>query len=178
MKFFERLLLVVYALVLVALSLLALIMAAGWTTPIDYLQFAFSHTNTRWAVGIVSALLLLVGLNLLFVNFHRRPGLPSVVHHTELGEIRVSITALENLVHRAARKVAGVKEIKPRIRPTGEGVMVLLEAVFLPDQNIPEISQQLQQQVKDYLQEAAGLDIIEVKVMVQNVSHEAKVRVE
>jgi len=56
--------------------------------------------------------------------------------------------------------------------------MVLLEAVFLPDQNIPEISQQLQQQVKDYLQEAAGLDIIEVKVMVQNVSHEAKVRVE
>ncbi|MBO8168197.1 MAG: alkaline shock response membrane anchor protein AmaP [Thermoanaerobacteraceae bacterium] len=178
MKLFERVLLAVYALVLVALSLLALIMAAGWTTPIDYMQYAFNNTNTRWIIGVVSALLLLIGLNLFFSNFHRKSVLPSVVHHTRLGEVRVSLTALENLVHRASRQVSGVKEIKPRIRPSEEGIIVLIQAVLLPDQNIPETSQQLQQQVKDYLQQAAGLDVVEVKVMVQNVSHEAKVRVE
>jgi len=178
MKLFDRVLLAVYSLVLVAVSLLALMMAAGWTTPIDYIELYFTHTESRWVIGIVAALLLLIGLNLFFSNFQRRPVIPSVTQHTQFGEVRLSITALESLVHRASRKIAGVKEIKPRVRPGSEGVTVLIQAILLPDQSIPEVSEQLQQQVKEYLQEAAGLDVVEVKVLVQNVSHEAKVRVE
>ncbi|WP_366922482.1 alkaline shock response membrane anchor protein AmaP [Metallumcola ferriviriculae] len=179
MKLFDRVLLAVYSLVLVALSLLALMMAAGWTTPINYMEIYFNHLQSRWIIGITAALLLLVGLNLFFSNFQRRRTVPAAVsHHTQFGEVRLSITALENLVHRASRKIAGVKEINPRVRPGSDGVTVLIQAILLPDQSIPKVSEQLQQQVKDYLQEAAGLDVAEIKVVVQNVSHEGKVRVE
>jgi uncharacterized alkaline shock family protein YloU len=99
-----------------------------------------------------------------------------MVKANPLGQIHITVEALENMVLKTGYQIAGIKELKPRIILADNGTTVVLKAIVFSDLNIPEITDKLQLKVKDYLAEVAGIEVREVKVLVTNITGEGKAR--
>lgn len=178
MKAFNRFLVIIFSLLMGTISLVTLFMALGWTTPLDYLNDAFHSFNNRWVIGITSVLVFLAALNLVLTGLLRSPVTHTKIAHNETGEVSITIPAVEALVKKAAFQIKGVREVKPLIRCTPEGIAVFMKTGMQPGTVIPQSAQELQEVVKGYLEQTAGLQVVEIKVLITHVSQETKSRVD
>ncbi|MFU2158433.1 alkaline shock response membrane anchor protein AmaP [Caldisericum sp. AR60] len=101
-----------------------------------------------------------------------------IVQYGELGEMGISLNTIEDLVVRAANQVNGVKEVKPRIKISQDSTSIILNVIILPDNNIPELMQNLQQTVNKYILETAGLKVSDVKIHIKSIYGSKTRRVE
>ena len=88
----------------------------------------------------------------------------SITQIAALGEIRISFKAVESLVTRAAYKVRDIRDIKVRIRQMEHGLVIFLQALAMPDRNIPQVTAELQEVVKEYVENATSSRVAEVRV--------------
>ncbi|MGI6685069.1 MAG: alkaline shock response membrane anchor protein AmaP [Bacillota bacterium] len=178
MKIFNRLLVVIFSLLIGTISLVTLFMALGWTIPLDYLNQVFYSINNRWIIGITSGLILLGAANLIFSSLMKNPTTYTNIANSDHGDISITIPAVEALVKKAAFQIRGVKEVKPVIKCTPQGIAVFIKTSMQPGTVIPEAAQELQTVVKGYLEETAGIQVVEVRVLITHVFQEAKSRVD
>ena len=121
----------------------------------------------------IFALLFVLSLLMLVMQFSgsKKDALPrSVLLPSEEGEVRVSLGAIDTLVKQSAGQVKGVKEIKTSFSKLEAGLGIQIRAVVSADQSIPELSSQVQKDVREHVLNIAGVDIDEVKVMVETVA--------
>lgn len=159
-----------------ALSLITVFMAFGWTGPLDYLNWYFNSLSNRWVVGICAVAAFIAGLVILFYQISARPPVGTHILGTEQGEVSISLTALETMVKKAAFQIHGVREVKPLIKIIPAGVAVLIKTALVPGTVVPEAAQEIQTGVKTFLEKMAGLNVVEVKVLVTEVAQENKGR--
>jgi len=93
-----------------------------------------------------------------------------VVHDTEMGEVRISLVAVRNLVKRVVSKVPGVKNVKAGVSLGEEGLRVALELRVGMDANVPELADKLQKAVSSYVWDVAGISVESVTVSIADVS--------
>lgn len=96
----------------------------------------------------------------------------TIVSYTEIGEIRISFKAVENMVLTASRKVKGIREVNTRIDSVEQGIVIYMRIKVLPDIPIPSLVNDLQARVKEYVQEISGSNVAEIKVLVENIAQE------
>ncbi|HHX50475.1 MAG TPA: alkaline shock response membrane anchor protein AmaP [Clostridia bacterium] len=178
MKLYERVLFAIYSLIIIACSLMVLLIALGWQEPLISFQALLAENQTRWLLALGAALVMLIALKLFFDGFRREPSRKALVESGELGQVQISVTAIEHMVKKAAMKIKGVREVKPKIRCIPEGVAVLLQVQVTPDLNIPQTTADIQNEVRDYLENTAGLKLLEAKVLVDHITKDLKNRVE
>lgn len=140
-----------------------------------------ANIESRVEYVALFALLFLLSLWLFvaqFVSGKRDPMPRSVVLQAEEGEVRISLIAIETLVKQAADQIKGVREIKTSFFTKDEGLGVYIRATVTAEGSIPELSAQIQQVVRDHVLRIAGINIEEVRVLVENVSTSSRNRVE
>ena len=96
-------------------------------------------------------LILLVGVALLAFSMQgtkRKEG-GTIVSFTEIGEVRISFKAIENMVLTASRKVKGIREVNTRIDYIEQGLVIYIRIKSLPDITIPSLTDELQNRDKD-----------------------------
>lgn len=178
MRMRDRLMVVIYSLVFISLAGLVIAVATGWTVPMAMIEAVLANTAGRWQVGIGAALVGLAGLVVLLTGWRQPLLTQSLVQTNELGQTKISLQAIENIVLRAARQIKGVREVKPRIKITAEGVNISLQTMLLPDFPVPSVATELQQTVVQQLQQLAGLTVLHTDIIVDNLAPEVKTRVE
>ncbi len=174
MDLFDRVVLTLYTLFLALFSLTMLLVSAGWSYPLDRLNWSLSTASGRWGTGVVSAVLLVASLRLLYFGFRKRRGVQTVVHETSMGEVRISLDAVEDLVRRVGRQVQGVREIKPVVTSEQSGLSVVVRTCVSPDVSIPQVSEELQTTVRNYVKNVVGATVSEVRVFVGGITTEPK----
>jgi uncharacterized alkaline shock family protein YloU len=102
----------------------------------------------------------------------------TLIKNTELGMIRVSINTLDTLVQKAVRGFQEVKDVRSLVVPDPDGIRVRLNIQLMPDINIPEISQSVQNKVKEYVESTAGIIVKEVYIYIDNLTVLQRSRVE
>lgn len=174
-----RFLSVIFALLAIIFAGLVLSLVLGWMIPQQYLQSLLLISDNRWIIGIVSGLVILLALGLI-VAAGRGPRhyRELMIQDTGLGRVDISVPALEDLIRRASRQVREIREIRPLLRYEKDGVVVSLHLNVSPEAKLPVISQEVQEAVKNYLEEKAGIHVIQVQVLVASVSFESRTRVE
>lgn len=171
MKFFDRVLLSLYSLGIILILLLAGLSAAGWTTPVEWLRIALLHTNYRLILGVTALVYFALSVRFLFLALSSaKPPAQAVVQETGMGQVRVSVDALENMVRRVTAQIKGVREVNPRVACMPEGVSVFLHVSMAPETNIPGTSDEIQQKVGAYIEEIAGIKVQAVKILVNSIS--------
>lgn len=122
------------------------------------------------AVMVVYGVLVLVfALKLLFSGNKEHTPPFCLVKTTELGVIRVSTSTLNSLTLKAVRSFQEVKEVKSLVLTDMEQVRIRLRLLVMPGANIPELTQNIQTEVKKYVEEHAGIIVNEVMVLVDNL---------
>lgn len=172
-----RFLLGVFSLIIAIFAILFLALAVGWRLPLAYIDAFLAVSANRWGIGIISGFVLLMSLQLLVVSLRTRREREVIVQETGLGRIEITAPALENLIRRAARQIREIREVRPILRYSRDGLHVFLRLGVSPEANIPVVSQDVQQVIRDYLEEKAGIRPYQIQVLIESVSFEARARV-
>lgn len=173
---FDRVLLAVYTFFLTMIFILFSAIILGWTAPLFLIKDIFYPGKPEyfWPLMI---LLILAGVRLFWVSLYRTRGRHVVLAESALGQIRVSLSAVEHLVEKVVSQIKGVREVKSRLVSVPQGIGIRVRASVTPDINVPEVSVEIQNAVKDRVFEVTGLIVKNIKVSVENISAQ-KTRVE
>ena len=131
--------------------------------------------GARTPVAVLLTLLLAIALcsfgvcGLLMLSNKRagkRKGF--VMQKSENGVIGVAIKSIEGLVQTCIRQHEVVKSAEIAVVERKDGIIVLLDIKEVAGVNIPLAVGALQKQIKQYVNECTGVDVHEVRVMVEN----------
>ncbi|HHY91728.1 MAG TPA: alkaline shock response membrane anchor protein AmaP [Firmicutes bacterium] len=131
----------------------------------------------RWQTGVAALLVLLMAVRLAYVALPWRREGQILVLSSELGEVSIALTAIENLVQRTATQVAGVKDVRSTVRAKPEGVSVGLLAWVGSEVNVPTLSAELQKAVGQRLQEVIGLKAAAIRVAIKDIGADKRLTV-
>lgn len=175
MDAFNRLLIVVLALAVVASAVVIFLVAAdisrpsamapdGWLQ--DQLREIDRLGGDRKAASIASAVAAgVVAVVLLILQ-----ALPLVraeklvvadIGGKDFGIYRDSI---ESLIERAGVEIEGVTAVRSALRQTPEGLRINCLAMLEPSAKMPEVGAELQTKVKDVVESMAGVTVAEVRM--------------
>ena len=122
--------------------------------------------------GILAVILLLLALYLIVLVTRHEPN-KFIVYERELGAVKISADCVQGLIIEAARELPGLEDVIAKITDVEEPKVSLKIRVY-PDYNIPQLSEELQQSVKDYVENTVGVTIREVEVSVVGISNKAE----
>jgi uncharacterized alkaline shock family protein YloU len=172
---YDRILLALFTLTMAFISALFVIMAAtGWLLPLYRVQDWLSIDNGRWIIGILAGLSLVVSLRFLYFGSRKDRPEQAILHETDMGEVRISLSAVENLVTKVAKSLKGVRDVRAGVYQTQGGIGVRIRGVVSPEVNVPDTARLIQQAVTDYTKNVVGVEVTEVKVVVQNITNESR----
>lgn len=175
MGIFDRIILSIYTFFLAFLSI-GVILLALQLIPVDVVWTGLSRIYGQWEASLVGAVFLLVSVRLLLAGIRSRRGKSMVIHHTEMGDVQVSLRAVENLVEKTARHIHGVRGVNVDVTQGDHGLKVGIKAVVSLESNIPTVTAEMQAAVHKYIKNTVGVDLADVKIVVENISNEFKAR--
>ncbi|MCL6635088.1 MAG: alkaline shock response membrane anchor protein AmaP [Peptococcaceae bacterium] len=169
MASFDRALLAVYSFFVTVLFVLFAAVMLGWPAPVVLLRDLFypGRPEVFWPL---LAFLILAGGRLFWTSLRRPRGRHVVLAESALGRIKVSLHAVESLVEKVVSQISGVREVRPRMVPAPQGVGIQLRVAVTPDVNVPELSVEIQNRVKERVFEVTGISISTVQVSVENIT--------
>ena len=145
-----------------------------WVEPQRWLEETLSVPRGRMVLGMVGALFFLASVRLIVAAWMRRAGGQPVVHQLDLGDVRISLDAVENLVRKIAGSVKGVRDVKAMVTHKKDGLHAVLSGTISPEVSIPEISEEIQSAVRQYVKRVVGVELTEVRLDVENIANEGR----
>lgn len=130
-----------------------------------------SHILFMVGGGVV---VLLVGILCLRVALRRSKRKGFVVQTTDVGELSISIRAIEDLVNKCVAKHDELHVSSTTLDNSRGGLTIGLRVGLATGVNIPLAVNALQKQIKQYVTACSGVDVQEVKVQVEATSAKAK----
>lgn len=172
MNLFDRFILTIYSFALIVLSCIMIVATSGWFAPEvfrPYIDQMLAGTNLAYL--IVAILFLIVSLRFFFSSFRsRKPKADrGIRQRTDLGEINITIPTIQAIAERAARQVKGIRDLKTAVKVLDSGTMISLRVSVDGETPFPELTNQLQSEVKEQVERITGLLITEVAVVVTEV---------
>ncbi|MGI6129929.1 MAG: alkaline shock response membrane anchor protein AmaP [bacterium] len=169
----DRLLLLVLSIILVSIAAGTVLLGfnlgpATSTMALLFKRFVYGRLEAVLIGGVV----IVFALRLIYLSLagRRQPGV--LVARSELGEVSITLPAVENLVKRSVGQVDGVREVRPIVRAQTDGVTVKLKAWVEKDFNVPELAVQIQETLRSHLKEVVGLNATTINVEVQDIGSE------
>ncbi len=155
---------------LIAIAVLVASVAFEWGTTGDALiQMVYWLKENPWGSAIIAIVLIAVGLALFFLPKPKRFDDPAFQTSSKFGEVRVTYEAIGEIVKRSALAVAGVRHVETHLRNRENALEISIVSQLDPGAVIPEVSEQIQAQVKEEVEKTTGITIAEVKVLVRSV---------
>lgn len=175
MNIFFRVLLAFYAFCLAVISAIAMYMAVqvdSYRGVFDFLTESIFRSETpgpRIATFLVALVFFVLSIMFLLSGVKSSKDKKAVSKYTNIGEVRISLNSIENISINAARKAAGVKDTRTDVKRQEDGVSVTVRLVVMPDLSIPAISEDVQMRVKKSVEESSGIQVKDVRVIVDSI---------
>lgn len=171
MNLFDRLIFTVYSLFMTLLFILFSAVMLGWTAPLVLLRDVFypGRPEVFWPL---MAVIIIIGIRLFWVSIYRakKSSHHVVLAENALGQVNLSLSAVEDLANKVAGKIHGVREISSQMVAVPQGVGLKIQASVTPDINVPNASAEIQNMIKEKVFEITGLQVSSVEVHIQSIS--------
>lgn len=163
---FDRGLLALYSLALTIALILAVLILAGWPPPGVNPDLLWQRPDVTFTL---LGLFILAGAYLFWTAVRPRKK-QSIVHEGALGQVRIALTAIEELVEKVVAQQAGVREVKARVVTVAAGIGINVRVAVTPDVSVPEISGLIQEQVRQKVLAVTGVSVQEVRLLVSSIT--------
>lgn len=175
MNLFFRILLAIYAFCLAIISAVCVAM----TLKNDILDSIYYYLSdvvlvsnyTRLTMLVISLVFFVLSITFLLSGFKSGKDKKAVSKHTNIGEIKISLNSIENIALTASKKLQGIKATRAFVTREDENVSITIKMSVHPDVNIPELSGQMQQEVKSAVENSSGVKVNDIKVVVESIGH-------
>ncbi len=184
MGIINRVLLFFYTIGIALLSLGAALFCLQ-VVPAAYVWNEFLYLSGRWETGAVALVMFLVSIQLFGLTFSSgkktRYDKEAVVIHGAMGDVRIAIEAIKNLVDKTARSVHGVRDVKERVTaevskssPAADPVVhIKLRVILGQENNAAAVSDEIQKKIREQLTNFVGLRDVDIEITVENIANTA-----
>ncbi len=170
MSILDRILLVLLTLGSLAVAVLLLLLGAGVLGSWPSIVITDAATYPMYTI-IVAVVFGLFALRFLFYRW-ARPQEDYIMLPGDHGFIRISFETIRQLSNRTGKSVRGVQEFDTRVRNGQAGVLLAVRVRVMPDIDITQMSAEIQQAVKGYVEQTAGVTVERITVnVVELASH-------
>lgn len=174
---FDRIMLSLYTLAVAAITLMVfgayLVFPPGWNAA------ELGAFLTRWEAIPVAAFFFIFSVRFLLSGIRKeRPSRATITHHSDLGDVRIAVSAVKNLAQKAAQSVRGVGSAKVKVELGESGLTIHADVSTTPDSSIPAITALLQDTLKRHVEASTGVTVVAVKVLVVEMAPASRVRVQ
>lgn len=167
LRFGKRLLTGIAGLLILLFGVYLLIVATGLFTPRIDLVVEAAPLWQRVALIVGAVLLCALGVAEMGILFHRRRDKGFVMQHTELGDMSISMNALDTMVCKCVEQHKELCVKSTTIDRAKEGIDIEIRILLETGVNIPLTVNALQKQIKQYITSCSGVEVNTVKVLVE-----------
>ncbi len=179
MSIIDRIILMLYTVCSAIISILFILM------PFDRINF-LSENNIVNFIGLIknNYIYSVVGLAFLIVSIrffslaikgnNSKEKESYLIRHTDYGEVKISSQTIVGLIESVANKFSGISSIRPGVN-IEEGILsIYIKGEVLPEVNIPDVSTELQSQIKEHVEKCTGAQVNDIKVQITSVTTPAR----
>ncbi len=178
MGIIDRIVLSIYTFCLAIFSGLMILVAIApeWLQVHVWLEELLLTGRGRVIMGLVGGAFFVVSVRLIVFAFSRQGGGQPVIYESSMGEVHISLEAVESLVKKTARSVKGVRDMKAVITHAEDGLRAHLTGTVSPEISIPEVSEEIQSAVRQYVKRVVGVEMAEVRIDIENIATDGRTR--
>lgn len=169
----KRLILFVYW--LASLIVLAMLVIPQYANiALSYVKDLIPAAYTEYAVIALLSIYLLLGLSVLCMVFKRSKAKRSdrgfiTVDSADSGKVRISISAIEQMVKQAAHTVSDIADMKISISNADDAIDIGLNVTMISGSHVPTVTLNLQRAIRQYVEMNSGVAVRSVSVSIQSV---------
>lgn len=124
----------------------------------DLLFYTQTSLSTRVIIGLCGVLLILISFSFAQLILGRLQREKTIAFNNPTGQVTISLAAVEDLIKRTTSGIAEIKEARPDVIAGKKGIEVNLRLILKSEANIPELTNQLQDLIKNKIQEILGIE--------------------
>jgi hypothetical protein len=182
MNVFNRIVVILLAAVLFIGAVLILLITFGAVTPQQILpagtantvlgqwieSFARMQPNATLLTTVIAVLVILVSLWILYLELRPKPQ-PDVIRIREdgLGTVTVRTESVHDLILHTASTMPDVLQVHSRIARGPDGVNIHCRTSLTPEANVPQVTTELQERIKQAVERYLGMNVANVAVDAQ-----------
>ncbi|MDD4834380.1 MAG: alkaline shock response membrane anchor protein AmaP [Lutispora sp.] len=178
MNILDRLLLFIFS-VIVAISSFVFVFLPLPFLPTQYREALHRFIFESNGIALISIILLMLSLRFIFkttatgINAYNY-----ISKETDMGEIRISFNTIKALSLSSIRNIDGIKDAKAQVDNTEGELSILITVGFIGGTKIPEVSKEIQRNVKELIEGTTEIRVKEVVVFVDETNNSNKRRVD
>ena len=172
MKIAYRSLVFVMTIIIMFVSIVLAFYAFGFAQQ-NFLPALFENMYLEWEYGVLFLIIFLASSVILypFFNIEKRYK-KTLINSTELGDVNITLGAIDNLVKKVVKKREGIFDINTDINNGESGLDINLSIKVYSDYIIPQLTSELQKVVKSYLEDTTGVTVNNVEILVNEIDSE------
>lgn len=120
----------------------------------------------NWRIGLI---LLAVGALLIIFKMRELRREQCIAFDNPTGEVAISMDAVEDFIRRAGGEFPAVKSLVPRIHAGADGIAIAIRVDIWGGTNIPRLSEEMQNAIKNRVQDTLGINVSHVTVSVGKI---------
>lgn len=134
------------------------------------LHFEIYTLYHDYALGFIIGLLMVSSFVLRLINHFASISDKFVDFDSGDGSVGISIKAMKDYIDRVAYEFTAVKNVNTKVISNKIGVSFILKIKIIAGSNIPELSQMMQQRIRESVNESLGIENIDsVTINVQEI---------
>ncbi|QCX32699.1 alkaline shock response membrane anchor protein AmaP [Caloramator sp. E03] len=180
MNSLNKFLLILYIIALTCFYGLLMLMPLNYVNYNRALQFLNNLYGVyKWYYFIILLLLIIINMYFIISIFigSRSPKI-GVLKSMPEGDMYISNETIKSLVLKTIEQTKGIKDAKVFVKPGKDNMNILIKALVVPDINIPSTIKNVQENVKNYIENIAEIPVGEIKVVIEDIAQNTKLRFE
>ena len=180
MSIFNRVVVVIVGLAVLAGAIVVLIVATGVSTP-DILLYGWFEPQLNniirfIEISIAISIAVIIGMIALLV-FELKPlqkPLPLLISSTEEGTVTIEVDSICVLAEGTAANIHGVRDVRCHVKEGMGGLVISCRALVTLGSNIVEIGAEIQSKIKEAIEQLTELAVAQVNINVKYEPAEAR----
>jgi hypothetical protein len=116
-------------------------------------------SESPYLLALLGVVTVLIGLSLLNIAFYPRDKKKSIKFHTDKGDVKIVLSAIEEYIRKTTTHMKSIKEIKNKVTVKGKGLKVVCRLMLSSDSNVTNLADTIQKEIEDNLIAMIGVQI-------------------
>lgn len=146
-----------------------MLLATGWALPYNLTVSLLEHIRSNPWESLIFALFTSFLGWILLRSAHDQYQ-KKLTLQTGSGEVRIAQSAVVDLIKRSTTGIAGLKEIKAKVKGSAQGLEIFLTCHVEENFDFTKVSLKTQETVQHAIEQYSGIIVKEVKVLIRPVA--------
>lgn len=139
------------------------------------INYYITVVSSNYMYSLIGIILLLLSIKALFSGIRITNKNPKqVITPMNFGDLIISEEAIKGLTYNVISKTIGIRESRIAVNFNEVGLEIFIKGQVSPEINIPEMTKNVQIDVKEIIQKNTGLEVSSVNMEISSISTPVK----